>query len=43
MEGKMLVGSSPNMDISNQVIHTTASIATTSTSAASTDHKVQAH
>jgi hypothetical protein len=43
MEGKMFVGSSPNTDISIQIIHTTASIATASTSAASTDHIVQAH
>ena len=43
MEGKMFVGSSPKTDISIQVIHTTTSIATTSTSAASTDRIVQAH
>ena len=43
MKDKMLVGSSLNMDISIQVIHTTTSIATASTSAASTGHIVQAH
>ena len=43
MQGKMQVDSSPNTDISIQVIHTTTSIATTGTSAASTDHIVQVH